>query len=51
MTGVSLQDVRQFLAAYNRWLYDNAADLLPRNEEWRGFLRLPTEAGMENDQG
>ena len=47
VTGVSLQEVRQFLAAYNRWLYDNAADRLPRNEEWRGFLRLPTEAEWE----
>jgi hypothetical protein len=46
-TMVSLSDVRQFVAAYNRWLYDHAEDAVPRHEESPGFLRLPTEAEWE----
>lgn len=46
-TMVSLSDARRFVAAYNRWLYDNAPDAVPRHEDVPGFLRLPTEAEWE----
>ena len=46
-TGISIFDARAFVHAYTTWLYREAPDRLPRQEDWRGFLRLPTEAEWE----
>lgn len=46
-TNVSWFDVQNFLHHYNTWLFANARDKLPVNEEAVGFLRLPTEIEWE----
>ncbi len=47
ITEISWFDVQEFLNKYNIWLFENAKDNLPKNEEAFGFLRLPTEIEWE----
>lgn len=44
---VSWFDVQDFINKYNLWLFANAKDKLPKNEDLVGFLRLPTEIEWE----
>ena len=47
VTGISWFDAVKFADRYNRWLYENASDKMPRYDKAYGFLRLPTEAEWE----
>ncbi|MEE4356117.1 MAG: SUMF1/EgtB/PvdO family nonheme iron enzyme [Desulfococcaceae bacterium] len=44
---ISWFDAQDFIHKYNLWLYENAKDSLPKNEESYGFIRLPTEIECE----
>jgi formylglycine-generating enzyme required for sulfatase activity len=46
-TNVTLPEVYRFLEAYNAWLSDNGGNSIPAQDEFRGFVRLPTEAEWE----
>ena len=46
-TGVSYLQVLEFLNQCNLWIYENARDSFPSNDESLGFLRLPTEHEWE----
>lgn len=44
---ISWFDAQDFTHKYNIWLFSNAKEKLPKNEEAFGFLRLPTEIEWE----
>jgi hypothetical protein len=46
--GLTYLEVQNFIDAYNRWLSNNAGDLLPSDDSGlKAFLRLPTEQEWE----
>ncbi len=47
ITNISWFDAQEFINKYNLWLFENANDKLPKNENATGFLRLPTEIEWE----
>lgn len=47
ISDISWFDAQDFTRKYNLWLFENAGDKLPKNEETPGFLRLPTEVEWE----
>lgn len=46
-TDISWMDAVHFSDLYNRWLRENAADKLPKEDGLAGFVRLPTEIEWE----
>lgn len=47
IANVSFFDAMAFINKLNLWLFDNAADALPKRGSMAGFIRLPTEAEWE----
>jgi hypothetical protein len=47
ITNISWLEAQAFIEKYNLWLFANAQNVLPRNEDTIGFLRLPTEVEWE----
>jgi formylglycine-generating enzyme required for sulfatase activity len=47
VNNISWFEAQEFIHKYNLWLYENALDRLPRNEDAYGFIRLPTEVEWE----
>jgi hypothetical protein len=44
---ISWFEAQEFIHKYNVWLFANAKDKLPKNDEEVGFVRLPTESEWE----
>ncbi len=44
---ISWFDAQEFIKKYNIWLFKNAKNKMPKNENAFGFLRLPTEVEWE----
>ena len=47
VTDVSWFDAVSFSEAYTTWLWTNAPDVVPHQQDRRGYLRLPTETEWE----
>ena len=47
ISNISWFEAQEFIHKYNLWLFANAKDKLPKNDEEVGFLRLPTESEWE----
>jgi hypothetical protein len=47
ISNISWFEAQDFIYKYNIWLFANAKDKLPKNDEAVGFLRLPTESEWE----
>ena len=47
ISNISWFEAQEFIHKYNVWLFENAKDKLPKNDEAVGFLRLPTESEWE----
>ncbi len=47
IVNISWFDAQEFINKYNLWLFENAKNKLPKNEDATGFLRLPTEIEWE----
>ena len=47
VTGISWFDALEFSNQYNKWLFANAKDKIPKFDTSYGFVRLPTEAEWE----
>lgn len=44
---ISWYDAMEFTRKYNRWLYENAPDKMPKEDGQPGFIRLPTGTEWE----
>jgi len=47
ISNISWFEAQEFIHKYNMWLFENAKDKLPKNDEAVGFVRLPTESEWE----
>jgi hypothetical protein len=47
ISNISWFEAQEFIHKYNVWLFANAKDKLPKNDEEVGFVRLPTESEWE----
>lgn len=47
ISNITWFEAQEFIHKYNLWLFANAKDKLPKNDEAIGFLRLPTESEWE----